>query len=189
MVTKEEVEARVEEGSSTFFHAGVSLHRALMDIETQHFEDSVDDLRACREYLDDAIDAYRIVIEHAGEGLLGAGDGEVPPSALLDYDALWQKGRLEGLFFEDEELWEYVAGAAEMGDPLAGYERILSLMTRVRNDVDGLVADIESGQPPEHVQHATWRTMTRYMRTVTLGHMIAFANTEALKRRPDVEGP
>lgn len=184
MVTKEEVEARVEEGSSTLFHAGISLHRALMSIETQHFEDSLDALRECRDRLNTAIETYERVIEQAREGLL---DEEIRDRddelERQFFDAIERKGKLEGLFFEDDELWEYLETAALRNDPLAGYEQLVAQMTQLRNHVTGLVEDIENDESVEHVQHATWRTFTTYVRTTNLGQMIAFVNTETGKRR------
>ncbi|PSP81600.1 hypothetical protein BRC81_01190 [Halobacteriales archaeon QS_1_68_20] len=182
MSEKHELEAEVESGSAALFHSAISLHRALMEIEQGRFEEGLDDLEECSERLDDAIETYERLTEQARDALLSQEDLQAGVSQEF-FETLHRRGQLEGLFYEDDEQWAYVTGSVATNDPLANYEKVASLIADVRNQVDGLIRDIEMGRGPVQIVHATWRAMTAYMRAVNLGQMIAFVNTHLERRR------
>lgn len=183
MITAQEIESRVEEGSSTLVHAGISLHRALMDIEVATPDEAVSDLQQCLNRTDEAIEQYQELIPLAEGGLSEERGYPNDESATrLLFDNFRAKAEVEGLFGGCEDFWELLRLAAERNDPLAGYELFASMMVKFRDEVNGLLQEIERDTAFIRVKLSTWRTMELYQRTLTLGRMIAFINAEMATR-------
>lgn len=189
MVEKEDIRTRVEAGIRQFNAAGASLLEALANVESLWFEDAVADLQECRSRLDEAIDEYREALELSERGLetglIKEGGEELDAEYASPYetgerlfDHLRRKADLEELFYDDERAWRHLESAAVTSDPLAGYTRLVTFVSRVRNLVDGLLTDIERGEPEQHLLYSGWRAMATYMRTKNFSQMLEFANRE-----------
>lgn len=189
MVEKEDIRTRVEAGIRQFNAAGASLLEALASVESLWFEDAVADLEECRRHLGQAIDEYQEALELSEKGLdtglIKEGGEELTTEYASPYetgerlfDHLRRKADLEDLFYDDEQAWRHLESAGVMSDPLAGYTRLVTFVSRVRNLVDGLLTDIERGEPEQHLLYSGWRAMAAYMRAKNFSQMLEFANRE-----------
>lgn len=188
---KEHLLEHVKVARDHFLDAVIAFHRAEKTVGAKDPEAAVSDLQETSDHLEGVIEEIETALElahqtgdadvsEASDGTDGAPsrDADLRDERARVLDRLKREAETNEFFYDDQQLWDYLATAALADDPIAGYAMFADLATRFRNRVDGLIHDIQRGCDFDHVEQELWRATRLHLRTTNLGVMISYINRE-----------